>query len=484
MQLKTTSSRRSFRGPPRIVIVFAIALFVGLARGPPDLEFDLLHIMVPSELSLWSPPPVIAYVISLIKCGDHQTTIPGMMDAIVILRHSVHKHSIRSNPNAKYDYKFYALVHKDAEQCSGFLRDLGIEILIKDTPVKLEEMQSEVLRKEAPRAWCCGHAEFIKLYAYTLTQHPLVVHMDADFLLIKPMDIIFDSMLLSPDSERGKKARDSLPVEFPDENDPLFNPSWKTTQVSAMMTRDWGQVMPGGTRKPGFQAGFLIIRPNVTVFEDILRVVRTTDFVGGWAENCGWGGKGYGAFVGGAAMQGLLAYYYDEVAPRSSWVELNQCRFNHMGMDILYRAPPNYHPRVNPQLVGTCRNGRNYCEDCQTTDLADIYSIHYTQCRKPWACIGASKEETGDKAGMPADNVRIDHCLQLATVWHSYRKELEEQLGYHNFTNGTYMPEVFQGHCRGFGGKHYISFSEHAELRQRIPTLYGEGPDMESDSID
>ena len=30
--------------------------------------------------------------------------------------------------------------------------------------------------------------------------------------------------------------------------------------------------------------------------------------------------------------QGLMAYYYDMVRPHTS-VELNQCRFNHMGMD-------------------------------------------------------------------------------------------------------------------------------------------------------
>lgn len=31
-----------------------------------------------------------------------------------------------------------------------------------------------------------------------------------------------------------------------------------------------------------------------------------------------------------------MAYFYDVVRPNTA-VELNQCRFNHMGMDVRYR---------------------------------------------------------------------------------------------------------------------------------------------------
>jgi hypothetical protein len=276
-------------------------------------------------------------------------------------------------------------------------------------------------------------------------------------------------MLLPGDSPLGQKARNTLPLEFPNNTDPGFRQG--TSRVDAMMTRDWGQVIPG--RKPGYQAGFIVMKPNVTVFEDVLRVIRETEYDGGFSRQNGWGAKGYGGFVGAAAMQGLMAYYYDEVAPKT-WIELNQCRFNHMGMDILYRANPNFFARYTDN-IGKCRNTRPSCEDCQVTPLSDIYSIHYTQCRKPWTCTGeGSSTRSTDKTAMPEDNVIVSHCLELATVWHTYRREIEEKLGFHNFSTGTYMPDVFQGHCNGYGGRGYISFTDNAELRQRIPKLYGE----------
>jgi hypothetical protein len=61
-------------------------------------------------------------------------------------------------------------------------------------------------------------------------------------------------------------------------------------------------------------------------------------------------------------MQGLVAYYYDHVN-KDNAVELNQCRHNHMGMDVLYRHEPNYTPgRVKKEFVGGCRNTLKYCE--------------------------------------------------------------------------------------------------------------------------
>ena len=66
--------------------------------------------------------------------------------------------------------------------------------------------------------------------------------------------------------------------------------------------------------------------------------------------------------VGAMAMQGLVAYYYDFVN-KDNAVELNQCRHNHMGMDVLYRHEPNYTPqKVKKEYLGGCRNTLKYCE--------------------------------------------------------------------------------------------------------------------------
>eukprot|EP00970_Alexandrium_tamarense_P002832 scaffold397_cov317-Alexandrium_tamarense.AAC.1 len=60
-------------------------------------------------------PTTIAYAISLIKCSDFQSSTSGLLDAATILRHSIHKQSIRTpSSGSKYDYKLYAIVHTNA----------------------------------------------------------------------------------------------------------------------------------------------------------------------------------------------------------------------------------------------------------------------------------------------------------------------------------------------------------------------------------
>jgi hypothetical protein len=327
---------------------------------------------------LWKRPEkpiVIGYAISLIKCGDFQSSPAGLTDAAIVLRHSVHLTSARASSNSSnYDYKMFAIVHTQAQQCVQPLEDAGFHTIVRDAPVKQEEIQGEHLRKNIHREWCCGHDEFVKLYAYTIFEVPIVVHVDIDFIFLKPMDDLFDAMLYHKDSDIGKQARANIPVEFPDQV------RWPEN-IQAFMTRDWPQVIPG--RKAAYQAGFLIAKPNQQAFDITVDVVRKGDYVPGYGRDNGWGGQGYGAFVGAMAMQGLLAYTYD-VLFYDSWVELNQCRFNHMGMDVLYRNDPAFRPG-HPK-VGKCRNDRDTCEDCMHTEVSKIYNIHYTQCRYVVPC--------------------------------------------------------------------------------------------------
>ena len=64
---------------------------------------------------------------------------------------------------------------------------------------------------------------------------------------------------------------------------------------------------------------------------ELVEIIKEGNYTAGFSRENGWGSGGYGAFVGAMAMQGLLAYYYDMVRPNTA-VELNQCRFNHMGI--------------------------------------------------------------------------------------------------------------------------------------------------------
>ena len=404
-----------------------------------------------------SKPIQVAYAISLIKCSDKQSSTTGLLDAATVLRHSVHQTSIRNKDSgSKYDYKMFAIVHKKAEHCSHLLKDLGFELIIKDSPVQISEIRGEYLRKNVHKEWCCGADEFVKLHAYTIHDHPIVVHTDIDFMYVKPMDNLFDAMLLPHDSEEGKRARDRIEMEYPEKRQSM------PENIQAYLTRDYHQVIPG--RKAAFQAGFIAVKPNQTVFEEYLEIIREGNYVEGFSRENGWGGQGYGGVVGSMAMQGLPAYYYDVVSPNSS-VELNGCRYNHMGANIFYDNVPNF-IRKYKDLHGKCRRNVEGCEDCRKTNMSLIKNIHFTNCRKPWNCAGCTGEEC---EGSKHDNIDprtsdYGHCMIVTRTWHDMRNNLEQRLAALSGNDkvisegqkGGYKKEVFIGHCDADGPGGYV----------------------------
>ena len=357
----------------------------------------------------------VAYAISLIQCGNFQSDSAGLTDASLVLRHSIHKISKR-NPESgsKYDYKMYAIVHRDAEKCSQALEATGFELVVVDPPIMQSEIECKHLRKMIRREWCCGSDEFIKLFAYALPEE-IVVHVDIDFAFYKPMDDLFDAILYDKDSLEGKAARKRIERETP-------TAEWPD-KIGAFWTRDWPQVAPGKF-PAAYQAGFLVARRDPSVLDELAAIIKRGNYTDGWGWNYGWGNAGYGGFVGAMAMQGVVAYYYDRVRPGTA-VELNQCRYNHMGMDVRYRAPPNFHR--NSPFVGKCRNNaKDACEDCMVTDFEKIYGVHYTMRRKPWQCMAVGRSGGrlpggGRAMAINTDQLNIDRCLRLIKMWHDVR---------------------------------------------------------------
>ena len=58
----------------------------------------------------------------------------------------------------------YAIVHLSCEQHAKVLERLGYKIMVRDHPVKKEDIKGEWLRNHIESKICCGSAEFIKLY--------------------------------------------------------------------------------------------------------------------------------------------------------------------------------------------------------------------------------------------------------------------------------------------------------------------------------
>lgn len=250
---------------------------------------------VPAITSINEEPLVIAYAVSFIKCGDFQTQSADLTDASLILRHSIHQISSR-NPESgsAYDYKMYAIVHQQAQDCSKALKDAGFEIVVVESPVKQDEIQGEFLRKNIHREWCCGSDEFIKLFAYTLPEE-IVVHVDIDFAFYKPMDDLFDALRYDKSSSKGMAARSRILLERPERELP--------DKIDAFLTKDWPQVAPGKW-PAGYQAGFIVARRDPIVFEEMLETIREGNYTSGWGWNYGWGESGYAGWIGAMAMQG------------------------------------------------------------------------------------------------------------------------------------------------------------------------------------
>jgi hypothetical protein len=262
----------------------------------------------------------IGYAITVSGCpknnGSRGDFGAGILDGAAVLKHSIHLNSIRNNNNhhlsSQYDYQMYALVHPSAQSCAtSQLEPLGYQILIRDVPVPLHEIQGDYLRTKVPNNGCCGEKEFVKLHAYTLVEHPVVVHLDLDTLVLKPMDDLFDAMIdgvidnnnnksssNTNNNNSGKRNNGGIDVAF---NDPI-----DTAQpINAFFTRDYNMAHKG-MKHAGVQGGFLVLRPSMEVYNEFQEIIRKGDF----RQNGGWGGMGFGPFYGVSVATIICFYFY------------------------------------------------------------------------------------------------------------------------------------------------------------------------------
>lgn len=365
----------------------------------------------------------IGYAISLTSCSE----TPSLVDGAAILAHSIRLSSSRVNKNSKYDYKLYAIVHESAASCRPMLEKLGYETMEVDVPVPVSEIKGDFLRNRVPKNGCCGELEYIKLWAYTMVQHPFIVHLDVDTIVLKPLDELFDAALATDTT--GMKDSVMWPREFHDAN------SNKGKSIDAFFTRDYN--MRKASRGPvGVQGGFIVIRPSMQTFQDFKDIIQE----GHYTEHGGWGDKGFGPFYGAMTFQGIIPYYYDAVKPGTA-VELNRCLYNSMADN------PRDKRTVNNVVSGNCVDGRKNCEDCREREVKDIFTAHFTLCQKPWHCLKHSKDRLQDRL-----------CRKLFHEWYRIRADFEKPSVAENIKvgKGEYEPEHFRGFCKSGGKKGYL----------------------------
>jgi hypothetical protein len=325
-----------------VVIVLNAICILWMARGRaaahvgvPGLPGDAVS---PSHVGQ-APPrnkdgaPVIPFVVSLTACGEDP-----FMEGAAVLKYSIHLASIHGNLGGRYDYKMYAVYHPDAAECAKDLVSLGFELIERAVPVKVEEIEGEYLRSRIEKNGCCGAKELIKLEALTFTQYPIVVHLDMDFILLSPLDALFDAML----DETGdlSKYKQSLNVMWPNQTLPkkinaFFTRDCKSScgvECSIQVTRgvylgfadDYALFSflrwccevntVGYTRKiKPVQGGFLVLRPDLQVYREIVNIVKKGDF----DKEGGWGGVTR-LFYGSMTIQGKHQF--------GLWFQIYLCR--------------------------------------------------------------------------------------------------------------------------------------------------------------
>ncbi|KAL3782470.1 hypothetical protein HJC23_002221 [Cyclotella cryptica] len=395
----------------------------------------------------------IGYAITVSGCpkddGSRGDFGAGITDGAAVLKHSIHMNSIRNaESGSKYDYKMYALVHPEAEHCARpTLEPLGYEVLVRNVPVRLQDIRGDYLREKVPKNGCCGEKEFVKLHAYTLVDHPAIVHLDLDTLVLKPMDNLFNVMIDGPPPDGSNGG---IEVAF---GDPLVSSHpGGSNEINAFFTRDYNMAHRG-MQHVGVQGGFLVLRPSLIAFAEFSSIIRKGDF----RSNGGWGGLGFGPFYGSMTFQGIIPYFYDHLHPGTG-VELNHCVYNNMADN------PRDKPTKNDVVSGSCRDGYNrpdkndQCEDCRSRPIEDVVTTHFTLCQKPWECLAQDGDRIQERLcrKFHAEWYRIRENLETTTLGQKQvdltnQNEVEQERG------GKYQPQHFRGYCKSSGKKGYIA---------------------------
>lgn len=383
---------------------------------------DAVDVHKPKNNADTTKTTTIGFAVTITGCGKDPIT-----EGAAVLKHSIHLASIHGNLGGKYDYKMYAIYHPSGIECAKTLESLGYILVERETPVAVKDIQGEFLRSKIENNGCCGEKELVKLEAYTLTQHPVVVHLDLDTLILQPLDGLFDWMLAG-DQAKSFDASD-VALQFPQDEIPQ--------KINAFFTRDFNM---GGAKKKRLkpvQGGFLVLRPDMNVYNEFVEIIREGHFTDGG----GWGGV-TGVFYGSMTFQGIIPYFYD-VLHNGTAVELNHCVFNQMADN------PRNERTVNDVVHGKCMTGEDDCEDCRSRPLEEVITAHFTLCQKPWMCL-------------PQDDNVIQQrlCRKLHHQWYRIRSDLEESWSRPAIGEGEYQKDQFYGHCKSHGKRGYIYIRE------------------------
>lgn len=123
----------------------------------------------------------VAYAITVTKDGP-------FLDGALVLGYAAKKvHDSSKGFNSIYEADLVAFVAPEVVKARPILEQHGWQILEKELPVGLEDIENKDYAKNMRESGCCGASEFLKLWAYTLTDYHRVIHLDMDSIIFNNM---------------------------------------------------------------------------------------------------------------------------------------------------------------------------------------------------------------------------------------------------------------------------------------------------------
>jgi hypothetical protein len=321
-------------------------------------------------------------------------------DAMAIMAHSLQKAKAKS----KHDATALVLApERLPDEAKKMLLSFGFDdVLRRPVPVPLSEIQSAVARNEMGHTQGNGKGltfaleeETIKYWGLGLTQFDRVLVLDADTIVMDPMDELME------------------------------------LQDDFVGTYDFG-VDCCGSRIPPVQGGFLLMRPNATDFENVKALTREGD----WVAGLGWKRSHIGYWYGGIGPDGLLQYYFNKDAVKG--LPPIQAEHRELQEGIAQPSLPGSRMKAVDRDVYDVLLTSRLAADLSDRDLetvaAGVKAAHFTgNCLKPWSCSYIDAQREG--AGL---------CLALHRQWWGLWDEVAAKRGGNSSIKGSCSPRYVQ----------------------------------------
>lgn len=360
-------------------------------RGRGDVHGGLSNPSMPKLVTNVEPEAPakkrVAYAVTVTKDGK-------FVDGALVLGYAAKRvHDASKGFPSEYDVDLVAFVVPSVVHARPILKRHGWRVLERPLPVALNEIKNKAYAEKMRDSGCCGADEFLKLWAYTLTEYERVIHLDMDSIVFQNMDELYKmdyGLIHTSDYNMGTK-----PV-------------------------------------PPVQGGFLVVRPSMDIFTEFQNIIRKGDY-----GRAGWGGTHVGKFWGGQTIQGIMPYFYYKLHPGAG-KEVNRCVYNCM-VDNPYR------PYKDDDAPKKCLDGKPTCQDCRKQDPANVKSAHFTICQKPWTCT------------LHTNPRNKDLCSSLHAQWFALREEFETEQGIdQGYRRMDTRFKESRGYCGGYGDNKYI----------------------------